>query len=207
MDDVTLGAGNLAGRGVYAARDFAAGELVVAYQLQPLDEAEYRALPAGEELFVHSYGGRRYLYPAPARYLNHSDDPSCYQDFDRCCDIALRPIARGEPITIDANQETARELDTFLDAYRSALADRSALGALVDGDAVRWMSGQACRGRDAVVDALLESTRSTVSTAEWLIGTGRWEALCSAETADGRHLTMVLKVVAGNWQIVYQHAG
>jgi hypothetical protein len=81
--------------------------VVVTFQLEPLDEVDYLALSAGEDLFVHSFGGRRYLFPAPARFVNHSDDPSCYQDFDGSCDIALRPIAAGEPITIDANGETA----------------------------------------------------------------------------------------------------
>jgi hypothetical protein len=37
----------------------------------------------------------------------------------------LRPIAQGEPVTIDANEETARELDTFLDAYQHALSEGS----------------------------------------------------------------------------------
>jgi hypothetical protein len=46
---------------------------VVSYQLKEIDEAAYMALPAGEDLFVHSYGGRRYLYPAPARFVNHSE--------------------------------------------------------------------------------------------------------------------------------------
>jgi hypothetical protein len=210
-DDVTLGPGNLAGPGVYAARDFAAGEVVVAYRLRPLDEADYLALPEGEDLFVHSFGGRRYLYPEPARFVNHADDPSCYQDFDRCCDIARRPIARGEPITIDATEETARELETFLSAYGQAVADRSPslLAALIDDAAVLWLHGRAHRGRDDVTAALAESVSPQLPAVEWLIGTGRWEAVCSAanEAADGAHLTMLLKVVAGNWQLVYQHLG
>ena len=208
MDGVTLGPGNLAGRGVYAGRDFAAGEVVVAYELEPLDEAGYLALPAGEDLFVHSYGGHRYLYPAPARFVNHSDDPCCYQDFDRCCDIARRPVTRGEPITIDATLETGRELETFLDAYGRALDSLSApaLGALVGGEAALHAGGRALRGRDAIVTALLDSPPGPWSRVEWLVGTGRWEALGSAETG-GRHLTMLLKVIAGNWQLVYQHIG
>jgi hypothetical protein len=91
-----------------------------------LPRSSFLTLPAGEDLFVHSYAGRRYLYPAPAPFVNHADDPSCYQDFDRGCDIALRPIARGEPVTIDTTAETAREFDTFLDAYQQALRARSA---------------------------------------------------------------------------------
>jgi hypothetical protein len=212
VDGVVIADGNLAGRGVYAARDFAAGEVAVGYQLRPLDEAEYLALPAGDDLFVHSFGGRRFLYPAPARFVNHSDDPSCYQDFDRCCDVALRPITTGEPITIDATDETARELATFLDAYRSAVGSgsRPLLGSLTDSEALVWLHGVAARGRGAVVTALLGSESASLSSVEWLVGTGRWEAVCSAEvgTADGgRHVTMLLKVVAGNWQVRYVHIG
>ncbi|PRX16840.1 hypothetical protein CLV67_118171 [Actinoplanes italicus] len=198
---MTLGPGGLAGTGVYAARDFAVGEVVVDYELQPLDEAGYLALPPGEHLFVHSYGGRRHLYPAPARFVNHADDPSCYQDFDRGCDVALRPIARGEPITIDATQETARELSTFLDAYRGR-----DLAPLVDSEAVLWLSGRVFRGREAVVAVLFDEPEPALDAVEWMVGTGRWEAACSAVDGD-RHLTMLLKVIRGNWQMVYQHRG
>jgi hypothetical protein len=98
MDSVYIGNGRLAGKGVYAARRFAAGEVVVSYRLRRLTRQEYRALDATERLFVHSYGGERYL-PPPARYVNHSDTPNTYQDFDAQCDIALRPIEEGEFIT------------------------------------------------------------------------------------------------------------
>ncbi|WP_433219131.1 SET domain-containing protein-lysine N-methyltransferase [Dactylosporangium sp. CS-047395] len=197
MSGVRIGAGNLGGRGLWAERDFAAGEVVVAYELRELDAREYAALPAGEELFVHSYWGRRYLYPAPARYVNHADDPSCYQDFDRACDVARRPIAAGEAITIDAGQETARELATFLAAWNDDPARRP---ELVAADAVLWRDGVPHHGREAVLG------RHRVHDPAWLVGTGRWEALCSA-TSGGRHVTMLLKVVAGNWQLVYQHLG
>jgi hypothetical protein len=198
--------------GVYAARDFAAGEVVVSYQLKEIDEAAYMALPAGEDLFVHSYGGRRYLYPAPARFVNHSDDPSCYQDFERGSDIALRPITRGEPITIDVTEETARELGTFLDVYQRALREQSSelLAGLIDRAASLWVAGGMVRGREAFVVTALEVGLVSLSEVEWFVGTGRWEALCSAEaeTARGRrHHTILLKTIASNWQIVYHHAG
>jgi hypothetical protein len=212
VNDVTLGVGNLAGRGVYAARDFAAGEIVVDYRLQPLDDSEFEALPDGDDRFAHSFGGRRYLYPPPARYVNHSDNPSCFEDFDRSCDVAIRALHQGEAITIDARQETARELATFLDAYCAALSARSAplIEALVDSEATLWSSGPSARGRDAVVAALLHRGPVELSGVEWIVGTGRWEAVCSAdeEAATGhQHVTMVLKVVKANWQLIYRHAG
>jgi hypothetical protein len=212
VNDVRVGDGDLAGKGVYADRDFLAGEPVITFELQGIDEAQYRRLPVGDELFVHSYGGRRYLYPPPARYVNHAVDPSCFQDFDRCCDVALRDISKGEAITIDARQETRRELSTFLDAYTLALQSRSAtaLGCLIDPSVTSWRLGAVIRGREVLVEALLEVGPDRLHDVEWLVGTGRWEALCSASTGSDEHqehLTMLLKVVLGNWQLVYQHVG
>jgi hypothetical protein len=212
VTDVRLGDGDLAGKGVYADRDFMAGEPVITFELQGIDEAEYLRLPVGEDLFVHSYGGRRYLYPLPARYVNHAPEPSCIQDFDRCRHVARRNITKGEAITIDATQETARELTTFLDAYTLALRSRSAssLGSLIDRGVTSWRRGAATRSRQAVVQELLEVESARMHDAEWFVGTGRWEAICSASTesdTDREHVTMLLKVVLGNWQVVYQHIG
>jgi uncharacterized protein len=53
-------------------------------------------------------------------------------------------------------------------------------------------------------------SRSLLSGVEWLVGTGRWEAVGSASTQIGerrQHLTMLVKVILGNWQLVYQHVG
>lgn len=206
--DVELGDGNLAGTGVYARRDFAAGEVVVTYELELLTPHEYAALPIGEELFVHSYGGQRYLYPAPARFVNHSDDPSCFQDFERGCDVALRPIRAGEAITIDAREETARELETFIEALAAALSGRSAerLAGLLSETVVLWTQGHEYVGSAAVIEELLFLEILPFGRKEWLVGTGRWEALCSTSSGAGAaHLTILVKIVAGNWQIVYLH--
>ena len=209
-DGVTVGEGNLAGKGVYAARDFAAGDMVISYDLVPLTREDFDRLPEGEDLFVHSYNGRRWLYPPPARWVNHADDPSCYQDFNRTCDVALRPIDSGEPITIDSGEETAHELSTFMDAYFEARRAKAVedLLVLVDPSMVVWRDGRPIRGHDTVVDALLADGPVRPVSVEWLIGTGRWEALCSAQNPQlGWHLTISLKVVAGNWQILYEHRG
>ena len=57
-----------------------------------------------------------------------------------------------------------------------------------------------------MVDALLDEPEPALDDVEWIVGTGRWEAVCSAVDGD-RHLTMLLKVIRGNWQMVYQHRG
>jgi len=212
MEDVTIGVGSLAGKGVYAARQFQAGEVVVAFELTPLSQDEFLELPSGEHLFVHSYGGQRWLYPPPARWVNHSDEPSCYQDYERSCDVALRRIAVGEAITIDATQETDRELSTFLDAYLDAQqrADRDGLVRLLATDVVMWDHGRAARGAAEAASMLAENPARTIGDLEWHSGTGRWEALCACELAgeDFQTRTSVfLRVLAGNWQVVYEHRG
>lgn len=209
MGGVTLGVGDLAATGVYAARDFAAGEVVVQYELQPLTAAQYDRLPVEEQLFVHSYGGRRYLYPPPARFVNHSDDPSCFQDFERGCDVALRPIRTGEPVTIDARQETARELDTFMIALVDAMEARSSteLKALLSESVTLWSGGRQFTGRDSVTNQLFVRAPLPLTEIEWIVGTGRWEAMCSAGSSVAGHLSMLFKVLAGNWQIIYLHLG
>jgi ketosteroid isomerase-like protein len=224
--DVYIGTGSLAGRGVYAARAFAEGEVVVPYRLRQLTRDEFVALSESEKLAVHSYFGTRYLYPSPARYVNHSDSPNMVEDFDRDCDIALCPIAAGEFLTVDATKETDRELATFLQTYEAAVncADVQGLGQLVCDDAVLWwMRGRDAYTKDQMIDALrrvreerTQDLRLVLRDVRWMIGTGRWEAVCSAdyEIEHGPfpsdrfvsgHMTAVLKVIEGNWQIIYQH--
>jgi uncharacterized protein len=223
MDSVYIGDGGLAGKGLYAGRRFAEGEVVVSYRLRRLTRQEYRVLPATERLFVHSYGGERYLYPAPARYVNHSDTPNTYQDFEAQCDIALRPIEQGDFITTDATKETDRELSTFLGAYEAAVnfGDYRKLELLIDDQAVLWVGGP--KAKSHLIDTLRTTRAATeeglpiaVRDVRWFVGTGRWEAVASynieSRAEPGApalfwrgHVTDVLKVIEGNWQIIYRH--
>jgi len=105
MNDVIIGKGNLAGKGVYAGRNFNKGEVVIQYQLKPITEEEYEKLPKSERLFIHNHWGTIYLYSEPERYVNHSENPNTYQDLINKCDIALRDIKKGEEITGDATKD------------------------------------------------------------------------------------------------------
>ena len=120
MKDVYIGKGKLAGKGVYAARDFKEGELVKSWNLQPLTQAEFDALPKSEHMFVHTFNGKLFLFPEPSRYTNHSTNPTVHSDFEKQCDYALRPIKQGEPITINANLEVQYELETFVPVYEES---------------------------------------------------------------------------------------
>lgn len=115
--NVYIGKGKLAGKGVYAARNFKKGEIVKFYNLIPLTQADFDALPEKEKMFVHSFSGKMYLFPEPSRYTNHSAKPNTRPDFKRMCDIAIMPIKKGEMITINATQEILYELESFVAVY------------------------------------------------------------------------------------------
>jgi len=100
--DVIIGKGNLSGKGIYAARDFKKGEIVIKYNLKSLGENEYNNLSESEKMFTHTHRGTIYLYAEPERYVNHLDNPNTFQDLSNKCDIALRDIKKGEAITTDA---------------------------------------------------------------------------------------------------------
>jgi SET domain-containing protein len=105
MNDVIISKGNLAGKGVYANRNFSKGEVVIQYRLMSISEEEYEKLPESERLFTHSHWGTIYLYSEPERYVNHSEEPNTYQDLINKCDVALRGIKKGEEITGDATKD------------------------------------------------------------------------------------------------------
>ncbi|MBI2033393.1 MAG: SET domain-containing protein [Candidatus Levybacteria bacterium] len=103
--NVVIGEGNLAGKGVYANKDFLKDEVIIPYHLQPLTEDEFSRLPESEKMFTHIHNGTIHLYSEPERYVNHSPDPNTYQDLIKQCDIAARDIKKGEMITTDAGKD------------------------------------------------------------------------------------------------------
>jgi|SRR3989344_7758770 len=105
MNDIIIGKGNLAGKGVYANRDFRAGETVISYRLKRLTDEEFENLPESEKIFVHSHHGIKHLYSEPERYVNHSSNSNTKQNLDAKQDIAIRDIAKGEMVTTDATKD------------------------------------------------------------------------------------------------------
>lgn len=144
MDDVVIGKGKLAGKGLYAGRDFENGELVKSWNLMLLTQAEFDGLPESEHMFVHSFKGKLFLFPEPSRYTNHSANPTIYSDFEKQCDYALRPIQKGEPITINSNLEVRYELESFIAAYEKVAISN-----------FKWLKGSY---RNAVVSYILPNS-------------------------------------------------
>ena len=89
------------GKGVFAARDFKKGEIVLIWHPKAkLSLEEMRKLPEDEQIHTTYVGnGMYYVMGEPDRYVNHSCDPNTYVNDDK--DIALRDIKEGEEITSD----------------------------------------------------------------------------------------------------------
>ena len=104
-NDVIIGKGNLAGKGVYANRAFKKGEVVIKYNLIPLTKEEFNKLSQEEIRFTHMHWRTIYLYSEPERYVNHSNNPNTYQDLIEKCNVALKDIKKGEAITTDATKD------------------------------------------------------------------------------------------------------
>jgi len=92
------------GKGVFAARVFKKGEIVIKYSLTPLTEKEFENLLDGEKTFTHEHNGKIYLYSIPERYVNHTSNPNTLPDLKNGCDIAIRDIKKGEEITTDSSK-------------------------------------------------------------------------------------------------------
>jgi len=107
MDDVIIKKSKIRqfDKGVFANRDFKKGEVVVRYNLQPLTEKKYQNLPESEKEFTHKHWDVTYLYPSPARYVNHSSNPNTVQKLKERYDVAIRDIKKGEEITTDATKD------------------------------------------------------------------------------------------------------
>jgi hypothetical protein len=90
---------------IYAARDFKNAEVVVRYELKPLTFQELKVLTAEDYAATHNVNGQIYLYPEPARYASHSENPNVKNDHKQQADIAVRDIKAGELITVDARYD------------------------------------------------------------------------------------------------------
>lgn len=100
------------GLGVFANRDFKAGEIVIKWNLKALTEQQYQELPLYEkENFCHKRNGIQWLYPEPERHVNRFKNPNVAPNFEMQADIALRDIKKGEELSIAEN--TIEDFDDF----------------------------------------------------------------------------------------------
>ncbi len=105
MTDIVIGKGQLAGKGIYANKNFKKGDVVIKYTLKSISKEKYDNLSKSEKRFTHIQWGTIYLYAEPERYVNNSKKPNTYQDHTMQADVALTDIKKGEMITTDASKD------------------------------------------------------------------------------------------------------
>jgi SET domain-containing protein len=103
--DVEVRESTIDGMGVFALRDFEAGEIVLHWDVSIIIATEeLDQLPESERKYTHIFDENKIMIVRPPeRFVNHScNNNTEVQDF---CDIALRHIAPGEEITSDYSSD------------------------------------------------------------------------------------------------------
>lgn len=114
MPDVVVKASSVEGLGVFAARDYAAGERIRRVNIVREITAETPIREdAGERIDHCSHpSGKIVLWGYPDRHVNHSCDPNAYgleegDGSEVVYIVARRAIRSGEEITFDYNVNTS----------------------------------------------------------------------------------------------------
>lgn len=223
QSNIVIGKGKLAGKGVYANRDFQKGELVKSWNLKELSQADFDVLPKKEHMFVHSFWGKMYLFPEPSRYTNHSPDPNVVSDFEKMCDYAARSIKKGEMITVNATDEIKFELKTFLQAYEKAANSRDfkKVAPFIAENAEFIFTNGTFKGKKEIQKAFedtwnkIQKEKYTISDVVWT-KTGYRNSMCEYSfESDGiiygkRKIYSgkgknTLRRIDGNWRIIEEH--
>lgn len=100
MTDIIVKSSKIHGKGVFAARYFKKGEIVIKWDTShTLTTGEVKKLKASEKKYVAYLNGKYILMQPPARYVNHSCNANTHAH--NFCDIANRDIKKSEEITSD----------------------------------------------------------------------------------------------------------
>jgi SET domain-containing protein len=104
-DEVIVKQSNVHGKGVFAKRDFKAGDIVLRWdKSNVLTVEEFKKLTDDEKRYVCFEDGIYVQMQEPERYVNHScDSNTTAKQFS---DIATRDIKEGEEITSNYNGES-----------------------------------------------------------------------------------------------------
>lgn len=104
--DIIIKKSGIEGKGVFAARDFKKGEIVIRYDIShKLSQQELANLPKKDRRYVIFLDGKYILMQSPAEYVNHSCSANTFsKDFS---DVAKKDIKEGEEITADYSETMA----------------------------------------------------------------------------------------------------
>ncbi|MFH0819503.1 MAG: SET domain-containing protein [bacterium] len=87
-------------KGVFAAKDFKKGEIVLKWTPKFLGKAEVEKLRNNQKHYIYKVGKDKYLLmQSPEKLVNHSCEANTQSK--NYCDVAARDIKKGEEITSD----------------------------------------------------------------------------------------------------------
>lgn len=88
-------------KGVFAARDFRKGEVVLKWNPKILGELEAEKIKGNQKHYLYKVGKNKYLLLQPSeKFVNHSCEANTHIK-NMNCDVAVRNIKKGEEITSD----------------------------------------------------------------------------------------------------------
>jgi SET domain-containing protein len=101
MPDIIVKDSMIHGQGVFAARDILLGEVIIDWDecSEFLMERDIEKLSPEERKRVSFIDGQHILFKPPACWINHSCDANARGTNRK--DVAIRPINKGEEITVD----------------------------------------------------------------------------------------------------------
>jgi len=109
-DNVYVGKSKINGLGVFAAKDFNSGDLVMRWNTSKiLTDEEVDKLPKNKQDYLNCIDGQNIIMQEPERYVNHSCQPNTMTQ--NLCDIAIKDIHKGEEITEDYAEGLAPGLE------------------------------------------------------------------------------------------------
>lgn len=103
--DIIVKKSNIEGNGVFAARNFKKGEVVLRWDIShALTPKELEQLTEEEKKYVSYTDGRYVVMQAPEKFVNHSCNENTHAN--NFCDIAKRDIKTGKRLQqIIANKQ------------------------------------------------------------------------------------------------------
>ena len=103
-DNVVVKSSSIHGKGVFAARDFKAGEIILRWDVTDiLSEEEVKKMSSEEKRYVSCIDGKHIRMQEPEKFVNHSCNANTTAK--QFCDIANRDIKTGEEITTNYRKE------------------------------------------------------------------------------------------------------
>jgi SET domain-containing protein len=109
MSDVVVKKSKIHGNGVFAARDFKKGEIVLRWNPKYLPLSEKDNFSETEKQYIYILEDKIRVMQEPEKFVNHSCDNNTYVANE--CDVALQDIKEGEEITANYDNDGITEFE------------------------------------------------------------------------------------------------